>query len=163
MNHDPEHGVSVFRQLLHSCDAKCCDLEDTRSVEVRRYMAYCLGNFGYFDEAIIVANKMIERTLRCGFPSHWVDWFQSDAYYVLGFYQRKLGQESLSEDLMRKAIRIRLTAFGAHDTRALYFMSGLESWLRHCGRIQVADKGGQRWQTVAGCLSTDEDSNIIDV
>ena len=75
MNHDPEHGLSIFRQLLGSCDAKCCGLEDTRPVEVRRYMAYCLGNFGYFEEAIIAATKIIERTLRCGFLLHWVNWF----------------------------------------------------------------------------------------
>ena len=163
IDRDLEHGLSILRHLLRSCDENCRGLEDIRPLVVRLFFASCLmRGCDHCEEAIIIANEMIDRSLRSGFPSKWASSFQSEAYFILGFSQMMLGQDTLSEKDMREAIRIRRTAFGARDARTLYFMQYLESYLRYWGRIEAANEVGEQWRKGLGYASDDEDSDAGD-
>ena len=157
------NSLLTLRQLLRECDEKCCGLEDIRSLEVRLYLACCLAKAsnGHCEEAIVVAAEIIDTTLRPGFPSGWVHWYQIEAHFNIAFSQKKLGQEELSEKNMREAIRISAAGFGAQDAQTLTYLSIFESWLRHWGRIEAADEIRKQWKMGMGLNPDDEDSDVI--
>ena len=139
---DPQHGISLLRQLLHSCDEKCCSLKDIRPLRVRCVLAFCLADTQcrQYEEAVVIANEIIEAIRHPSFPSAWIAFYRGEAYYLSGISQIGLGQSTIAEKDMRKAIRIRLTAFRAQDARALRFKTILEDRLRIWGKVKAADE-----------------------
>ena len=167
---DYEHGLSTMRRLLRKCDEVCYGLEDLRPLEVRIYLAQCLGRegCGQFKDAIIIITEVIERTQQPGFPPQWISYYTSEAYWNLGWSQMMLRQNSASEESLREAIRIKVTAFGSQNPRAQMFKMTLENWLRDWGRMEAADE--LRCQSLADFDSTleleltydDDDSDFFE-
>ena len=141
IHRDPEHSLCMIQQLICSCDAKCCGFEDIRPLDVRLYLANFLHckECCRFEEAIVIATEIIERTQQPGFPWWWIPYYASEAYWILSSSQLKLGQDNASEKDGREAIRIRSTAFGCQDPRAQLFKTYLEDRLRYWGRTEAAD------------------------
>ena len=161
VNRDPEHALSILRQLQRNCDEKCRGLGDVRPSLLRLHLADMLyaEKCGQFEEAITVATDVIERTRQPDFLSRSLHHYQSEAYRFLGFAQKNLGRDVLAEQAMRKAIQIRSEKWGAQDAKRLEFMMVLESWLRERGKLEAADKIREEWQMAMGCTSDDEDSD----
>ena len=160
---DPEQALSLLRKLQPICDRKCCGSEDIRPFLVRLRLATWLAReeCRQYEEAITIATDVVKGSKRPGFPANWADWYQSEAYSILGTCQMELDQGLLGEHNLRKAIHIRLKAWGAQDVRTLRLTQILESWLRHQGRDAAAEEFKQHWQTALECASEDDDPDAI--
>ena len=161
---DPEKALSILRHLQSIFDNKFCGSEDIRPCLVRLRLATWLAReeCRQYKEAIAIATDIVERSKRPGFPSNWVDWYQSEAYSILGYSRTKLDQDLLGGSNLRKALRIRLKAWGTQDARTLSLARRHESWRRHRFRNGTAEEVNPDWQTTLEYASEDDDSDVMD-
>ena len=132
-----EYGLSILRKILDECDNDCRGPADLRPLQARVCLADGLtdARCQIYHEAADIAEEIIKRTKRQGFPQEWVATFQRQAEYYLGICEMARENVGAGEHHFRNAIRIAVADCGAGDAAIVGYENKLKDWLQRHGRL----------------------------
>ena len=133
------NNEELLQNLLGRCELHL-GYSDVRTNIVRYELTGYYFNGGQYAEALRLGQDLIAN-VQYGQPS--VPDLAKTHYYTFGLSvvahsQWALGQKSLAESNLRKAIALRSLEWGVRDSRAGYWLLRLEHWLMDMGRWSCA-------------------------
>ena len=139
-----EQALSTLRELVGQCmqASKDHDLNDTGLLDVQLRLASPLAHksVGRLDEACDVVAEVDRRVYHRKIPQRYVAYYRGEAQYKLGWCRMKLGDVKLGEQHLRKAVALRLAAFGRGDRVGLLYLHRLRYRLKKQGKDKAAGK-----------------------